>query len=165
MARSTEYRAEIAAASASHALDPTLVEAIVIRESSGLTHAYRFEPLFWGRYLRNSPVWKDANPHRVSASYGLMQVLYISAQELGFADEPEFLFVPSVGLEWGCKKLASLLEWAKGTPTATPEDQRLAAIAAYNGGRGGNVPGSTQLRNGVYARQVMTLYNDLLRVV
>lgn len=127
----TEYRAEIEAISSQFSLDPDLVEAIVLTESSGKTHAYRFEPAFWERYMKNKPQWDGANPSRVSSSYGLMQCMYPVACEMGFSENaPEYLFVPTIGLHWGCKKLRSLLDWAKQNT-----DQ---ALAAYNGGKNGN---------------------------
>lgn len=127
----TAYRAEIEALAAQFHLDPDLVEAIVLTESSGKTHAYRFEPGFWQRYMRNKPEYDGANPERVSSSYGLMQVMYPVAREMGFAENaPEYLFVPTIGLFWGCKKFRSLLDWSKQNV-----DQ---ALAAYNGGKGQN---------------------------
>jgi len=57
--------------------------------------------------------------------------MYPVACELGYAeDAPEYLFVPTIGLLWGCKKLRSLLDWSKQNV-----DQ---ALAAYNGGKGDN---------------------------
>lgn len=127
----TAYRAEIEAIAAQFHLEPDLVEAVVLTESSGKTHAYRFEPGFWQRYLKGKPQYDGANPERVSSSYGLMQVMYPVAREMGFhEDAPEYLFVPTVGLLWGCKKLRSLLDWAKQNVNQ--------ALAAYNGGKGGN---------------------------
>ena len=127
----TEYRAQIEAIAAQFHLDPDLVEAIVLTESSGKAHAYRFEPGFWDRYMKTKPQWDGANPERVSSSYGLMQIMYPVACEIGFTETaPEYLFVPTIGLLWGCKKLRSLLDWAKQNT-----DQ---ALAAYNGGKGGN---------------------------
>jgi len=127
----TAYRSDIEVAAKAHALDPDLVEALVLVESSGRTHAYRYEPRFWAKYMAARPEWRDLNPERVSASYGLMQVLFVVAVECGFsAHDPEYLFVPSIGLEYGCRKLEQLLRWSHGS---IPQ-----ALAAYNGGRGGN---------------------------
>jgi soluble lytic murein transglycosylase-like protein len=122
------YRAEIEAAAREHGLDADLVEAVVLTESAGLTHAYRFEPDFFRRYMEGKPQWIGANPRRVSASYGLTQVMFPVAVELGYVGEPEGLFVPSVALDVGCQKLAELLKWSGGNV-----DQ---ALAAYNGGKG-----------------------------
>lgn len=131
-----------------HDLTPDLVQAVCLVESSGLTHAYRVESAFWDRYLKGKPEWDGANPARVSASYGLMQVMFPVAVEHGMArtEPPEYLFVPLIGLDYGCRVLAKLLVWSRG-------DLR-AALAAYNGGRGGNKPGGP-LRNAGYADKVL----------
>jgi len=142
----TAYRAEIVAASTKHALKPDLVEALVLIESSGRTHAYRYEPQFWTKYMLGKPAWAGTNPARVSASYGLMQIMYPVAVEVGFTgSDPEYLFVPSIGLEFGCRQLAQLLAWAQGDANQ--------ALCAYNGGRGGN--GVHPFRNQPYADRVL----------
>lgn len=142
------YRPEVEAMASRHDLAPDLVQAVCLIESSGQTHAYRAEPAFWDRYLKGKPEWDGANPARVSASYGLMQVMFPTAVEHGMArtDPPEYMFVPLIGLEWGCRVLAARLEWTRG-------DVR-AALASYNGGKGGNAPGGP-LRNALYADKVL----------
>jgi soluble lytic murein transglycosylase-like protein len=143
------YDAEIAVIADKHALPIDLVTAVVLVESAGRTDAFRMEPLFWDRYMRNKPEWDGANPRRVASSYGLMQVMYTTALEFGYPgeDPPEGLFVPLVGLEYGCRVLRDRMDWAKGNPES--------ALAAYNGGKPGNAaPGV--LRNGDYARRVLT---------
>ena len=124
------YRREIAEAAAAHGLDPRVVEAVVAVESSGRTSAYRYEAGFWAKYLANHPDYRHAVPERVSASYGLMQVMYPVAREMGFPGEPEMLFVPATGLAYGCRKLAALLTWAEG--------DLQSALCAYNGGKVAN---------------------------
>jgi soluble lytic murein transglycosylase-like protein len=126
--RMTDYRREILQASREHGLDPNLVEAVVVVESSGRTDAFRFEPNFWVKYLQNNPEYQGEIPRRVSSSYGLMQLMLPVARELGLKREPEYLFVPSVNLFFGCKKLGSLIQWAGGD---IPK-----ALEAYNGGKG-----------------------------
>lgn len=118
----------IKSAAGRYGLDPQLVEAVVRTESSGNPRAYRFEPAFWDRYLKNNPAYSNSQPRRVSASYGLMQLMYPTAKdELGFNNEPEGLFIPQVSLDLGCRLLARNLKWANGDMDA--------ALAAYNGGR------------------------------
>lgn len=164
MAIRTRYKAEIDVAATKHGLDPLLVEAIVIQESGGNTDAFRFEPDFWNRYLKGNPKYRALNPRRVSSSYGLMQVMFSRLWEDRIADNdvwaPELLFVPEHGLDVGCAFFAELLAWAKTLPASghaeTPE---LVALAAYNGGRGGNDPNKNwPLRNGKYAVEVLTKY-------
>jgi soluble lytic murein transglycosylase-like protein len=142
------YRAETYAIAERHGLDHELVIAIAMVESSGRTYAYRYEPGFWMRYLAGKREWDGSNPERVSASYGLMQVMFPVAIECGYpkGDPPEYLFVPIVGIEFGCRKLRELLTWAKG--------DQAAALAAYNGGKKGNAPSASPKRNHEYVAKV-----------
>jgi len=124
----TAYGPLIADVARSYGLNARQLEAQVIVESSGYTDAFRYEREFYERYLKGKPEWADWNPRRCSSSYGLLQIMFPVARELGFTREPEFLFVPSIGLDWGAKYLRSLIDWAHG------DIER--ALAAYNGGRG-----------------------------
>jgi soluble lytic murein transglycosylase-like protein len=124
----TAYRDLIERVATGYALDPNLVEAVVIAESSGYTDAFRFEPDFYRRYLAAKPEYANQNPRRVSSSYGLMQVMYTTAQQHGYSGLPEGLFVPDVGLRYGCIHLVKMLTWADG--------EVRKALAAYNGGQG-----------------------------
>jgi len=112
-----------------YGLDPELIEAVVKTESSGNPKAYRYEPLFWKRYLQHNPKYKNLDPHKVSASYGLMQIMWPTAkEELGWkGNDPEALYAPEASLDLGCKLLVKNLKWANGDMDA--------ALAAYNGGR------------------------------
>lgn len=129
-----------------YALDPALVEAMVIHESSGVTSAIRYESAFWAKYMAADPRFLGADPKRVSSSYGLMQVMYVVALEVGFTfGDPEYLFVPEIGLDTGCKKFRQLLDWAQGVEAQ--------ALAAYNGGKKANT--TPPYRNHVYAEAVL----------
>lgn len=155
----TRYWDEIRRAAEATQLDPLLVEAVVVKESSGNTDAFRFEPDFWNRYLKPKALYAGLNPRRVSSSYGLMQIMYPVAVERGYGQStpPEAMFVPEIGLKWGCEHLKYLFRWANGTEFAgsTPQDRLLAVLASYNGGRGGNKPTDHPKRNEVYARGVL----------
>lgn len=157
----TRYKAEIDVAATKWGLDPLLVEAIVVQESSGNTDAFRFEPDFWNRYLKGNPKYRHLNPRRVSSSYGLMQTMYsrILEDKVGDNDAwaPELLFIPENGLDIGCGFFAELLSWAKSPAvTKVNVDPVLVALAAYNGGRGGNDPNKNwPLKCGAYAREVL----------
>jgi soluble lytic murein transglycosylase-like protein len=148
---SSWFREEIEAVAFRHRLDPNLIEAIVRVESSGLAHAYRFEPGFYQRYLVDNPEYDGGNPRRISASYGLMQIMYPVARELGFDGAPEELFVPLVNLEYGCKKLRELMNWSR--------DNSSQALAAYNGGKKGNE--TPPYRNHIYVIKVKTAFERI----
>jgi soluble lytic murein transglycosylase-like protein len=150
------YRAEAHAIASTMGLDPDLVIAVALVESSGRTYAYRYEPAFWRRYLAGRPEWDGANPERVSASYGLMQVMFPVAIEVGYprADPPEYLFVPTIGLTYGCRKLAETLKWSGGDIPA--------GLAAYNGGKTqDNTPGVHPKRNQTYVDKVLAMRKAL----
>lgn len=144
------YRPEVEVVAERHGLSADLVQAVCLTESSGQTHAYRAEPAFWDRYLKGKPEWDGSNPARVSASYGLMQVMFPVAVEHGMArtEPPEYLFVPLIGLTYGCLVLQRRMDWAGG-------DLR-AALASYNGGKTrDNAPGVEPKRNENYVNKVM----------
>jgi len=145
-------------------LDPYLVAAVVWCESRGRADAFRHEPRFWLRYMANHPKYrgKGLNPHRVSSSYGLMQIMWVVAEELGFKGEPEELFVPRTNLHFGCQKLVELRGWVEKFQDLPPARRQLAMLAAYNGGTGGNDP-REPLRpvNEQYAERVLASYREL----
>src|SRR5262245_49046246 len=131
----TAYRAEIAAALATNhsryldASDPAVcarVEAQILAESAGHADAFRFEPSIAAQIasgaLRPRTLPGNPEPRRIASSYGLLQILYVTACDYGFRDNPEALFVPAIGLKFGLAHLAALLEWAEGD-----RDRALAA--------------------------------------
>jgi soluble lytic murein transglycosylase-like protein len=144
----TDYAPEIIAASRAHGLDPLLVEAVVLQESSGKAHAVRFEPSV-ARWFKGNPKAAGLTPERYASSYGLMQILYATATDYGFSSAPEFLFLPQVGLDFGCMHLAAMLKWA--------QKDTMLALAAYNGGKG-NAHEAQPMR---YAAQVLRRLDEL----
>ncbi len=147
-------------------LDPQLVLALAWQESQFQANAYRFEPDFWNRYLKLNPKYQHLNPARVSASYGLMQVMYPLVHEDKLADNdalpPEHLFVPELGVETGCRHLRMLFDWAGRLGIEDYNVVTEAALASYNGGRGGNNPTKDNpLRNAKYARKVLSKRAEL----
>jgi soluble lytic murein transglycosylase-like protein len=158
------YRTEIAAVAAAHRLDPDLVAAVVEQESAGHFYAYRYEPAFFTRYLASIPAYATRDPHEVSASFGLMQIMFTTAVEHGFAGDPWDLFAPLASLEYGCRHLASLVAWARGLYTGlTTQADRVvlrSALAAYNGGKQQNLP-EGPLRNRAYADEVLERYDRI----
>jgi soluble lytic murein transglycosylase-like protein len=154
------YKDMIAQIADRYGLEPALVAAVVWKESDFQTNAFRFEPDFWNRYLKTNPKYRQLNPLRVSSSYGLMQVMYCRVHEDRLLDNdalpPEHLFVPEMGLNTGCAFLRELIDWAVAQGATAPLDLE-AALAAYNGGRGGNHPLKDKpLRRAVYARDVLS---------
>jgi Soluble lytic murein transglycosylase and related regulatory proteins (some contain LysM/invasin domains) len=145
----TPYRPLIEKTATDFGLDCNLVEAVVIAESNGCTDAFRFESGFYDLYLKDKPEYATLLPRRASSSYGLMQVMYPTAREYGFGELPELLFLPDVGLKFGCMHLRKMLRLCNG-------DVRYA-LASYNGGFG-NRQKTTPLR---YAARVLKLYDSV----
>lgn len=155
-----------------HGLDPKVVVALVGVESGGNEFAWNPEPPY--RYYwdvrRNRP-FRTPTPEELrsekppldfpafagdpdqewwgqAASWGVCQVMGAVARELGFKGPYLTELVrPELSLEYGCRVLARNLEWAKG--------DLASALAAYNGGRVGNAPGTVPLRNQAYADKVL----------
>jgi soluble lytic murein transglycosylase-like protein len=124
-------RADIDRVASAYGLDSNLLLAQVMTESSGDPNAFRYENLYFMRYIRDNPAAKAAKFGPLAAcSFGLMQILLETACEIGFIGQPWELFQPAIGLEWGAKYLRSLIEWSGGNVDA--------ALAAYNGGKLGN---------------------------
>lgn len=157
------YRPQIVLAATRHHLDPDLVDALVQKESTGRFYAYRYEPDFFQDYLASKPEYRDRNPYEVSASFGLMQVMYTTALEHGFVGDPWDLFSPTRNLEIGCTILASLLTWARTHVPGSSSNEQIAmrrlALGAYNGGRGNaRKPVPVQ-----YALSVLGIYDRIRR--
>ena len=147
--RSAQYRTAFARMAGERLLDPRLIEAVVMTESSGRTDAIREEPQIGDR------------------SRGLMQVLERTAKALGFPAHESFdrLFDPDVGILYGVKVLTQNLDSAnKGTKARTdgtyailttpfPREVRIA-LARYNGGWRGNPRLDGTLRNESYVTKV-----------
>lgn len=155
-----QFRPYIEKAAATHGLDPDLVEAIVLQESAGRWFAYRYEPAFFNRYLAKNPLYAKRDPREVSASYGLCQVMFTTAIENGFVGQPWDLFRPEVALDLGCRHFAGLLKWAR--QYGRDEKTTIAsALAAYNGGKQGNIADDMQDRNAHYAQSVLSHYRKV----
>jgi hypothetical protein len=101
----TTHRPLIDTVAARYALDADLLEAQVIIESSGQADAFRWEEGFYQHYILGKTLpYGDLGP-LAACSYGLLQIMFAVAYELGFRGRPEELFVPAVGLDLGAKKL------------------------------------------------------------
>ena len=107
-------------------IDPDLIEAIVMTESSGNPNATRYEPAFYKKYIVPLDLPEEFGKKRAT-SYGLMQIMYQSAIEDGYKDEAEKLLIPDVGLNWGVKHLKKKID-------RYGKQDINRAIAAYNAG-------------------------------
>jgi hypothetical protein len=96
-----------------HGIEPKLVVAIIMKESSGVTFRARFEPEW--RYFVGVSIWAQklvqsfaTEKSQQQTSWGLMQVMGSVARERGFCDYLPRLIEPELGIEYGCKQLAYL---------------------------------------------------------
>jgi len=100
------------------------VLALIWQESAGNPRAYRFEQGFWAQYLDGRAEWTrgltgaalESWIERCSASYGLMQIMFPTACDHGLSPsaEPEFLFQPSMCLDYGIRHWKLCLTRAGG---------------------------------------------------
>lgn len=144
---SSDVAAAVSMSSGHHGVDPCLLAALIIKESSGNPAAIRYEPQY--RYvwdvLKNRPYSQTA-PSPLQAppdfkglggvhpqlewtlqkcSIGACQVMGAVARELGFPGQfLTELIAPEIGIEYGAKKLGMLLK------KFDVED----ALSAYNAG-------------------------------
>ncbi len=133
-------------------LDPWLVLGIVAQESLGVPTALRPEPGFWRRYgvnilkaavasvSKNDDRWEQY-PEIASCSFGLCQVLYATALEVGFdLQYPSDLCDPACGIEAGCKvlrtkyDLTARLAARSGLPPLQEPELTRQSLLHYNGG-------------------------------
>lgn len=154
---SAKYRAVYQKHASARLLDPRLIEAVVMTESSGRTEAVRAEPRIGDE------------------SRGLMQVLGKTARALGFPahESPDALFDPDVGVLYGVKVLTQNLDgFNKSTKqrgdghyaqlvTPFPREIRVA-LARYNGGARGNPGPDGTLRNESYVAKVESWFRAVV---
>lgn len=166
------YRAEILSASRAHEIEPKRLLALIWQESYGGMNGagewsparlYRYEPGFWNRYLRGRPEWAaptgagqaatEAHKRRVSASYGVCQIMFPTAVLFGLqrTDPPEVLLNPRVNLDlagkilrhWREKGLSWRRTWLRynggGRPAYADEiEHKLERVMAFSVGGGGS---------------------------
>ena len=141
-----------------YSLPPAIVEAVIQVESAGNPWAIRHEPAFYDRYVKGkghkvqSPCSRDTEERARAMSFGLMQVMGQTAREEGFSGTYiAELCDPAVGIEFGCKHLAT-----HASRFPAPRYGWDAVCAAYNGGAGA-VHGPGSYRNPEYPSKILRL--------
>ena len=150
-----------------YGLKKLLLKALAIRESALDPKAYRHEPGFWNRYLKNNSKWKDKDPALVSSSWGLCQLMYVVAVELGFpmGMTGEELCDPVTNIELAAKHLRRSLDLIHKKNVCVEHiglNPLVVAIARYNGGAGGNPDNDGRLRTQAYADKVIKTWSELI---
>lgn len=142
------------------------LKSIAMVESAMDPSAYRYEPDFWNRYMKDNPEWSDTDSRITSASYGLMQLMYVVAVELGFSRDrdPKELYDPMTNILLAAKRLRNHLDRMAKYPKDTFKDYWPweLALAWYNGGRGNNPRDDGSLRNPEYVEKVRKAKWDLI---
>jgi soluble lytic murein transglycosylase-like protein len=110
---------------------PDLVCAICEQESNWNTRAARYEPGFLWTH-ESVAISKKLSMSVATAqnlqkfSFGLMQIMWVTAMDLHFDGHPFDLLNPEIGIVWGARLLAQKMK-------TYPGDH--GYIAAYNSGR------------------------------
>lgn len=168
-----------------YGLKKLFLKAVAIRESSLNQRAYRFEPGFWANHsadiLAKYPDLEGRDINEVSASYGLMQLMFTTAWAMGFRGIGEELYDPILNVEFGARLLRTNLDLAlsggyifkpiwddeKKTWKFKPNFFWLSpadiALARYNGGGRGNPDAEGSIRNYKYVKGVLKNWDDLIQ--
>ena len=162
----TKYDKIFCLMSRKYSIPKLLLKALAIRESALRPDAYRYEPKFWEKYLKDNPEWEGEDPAVVSASWGLCQLMYVVAVELGFKKgrTGEELCDPVVNIELAAKKLRLILDTLYKYKIPDKNFMLLPitiALCRYNGGGGGNPMDDGTLRTQKYADKVMRTWTEL----
>jgi soluble lytic murein transglycosylase-like protein len=124
------------AAATRYSLAPSIVCAMVERESTWNPWKIRYEPAFFNKYVLpaySSNKFDITEAKARSISWGLMQVMGEDAREFGLIGEIPMLCDPNIGLDYGCKIFAHKLKVQSGN---VPN-----ALLAWNGGSNPKYPG------------------------
>ncbi len=121
-------------------IDPALIAAMVMVESSGKAYRARYEPEVSDNYLVDVKghalrLGITASTERIQqrTSWGLLQVMGFTARDDGFTGLLPELCLQEVGLEWGCKHL-KLLQKRFGVRPGLRLEWDEPTVAAYNAG-------------------------------
>jgi len=111
-------------------VDPNLIKAICLKESSWITWTVRYEPR-WTYFYKHElfanslGITPDTEKMLQSMSWGCMQIMGSVARELGYSGHLTQLCDPELGIYYGTKKLNELFKKYQ-----TKEE----VISAYNQG-------------------------------
>lgn len=154
-----------------YGIQKLMLKAVAICESALDERAYRFEKSFWpnkkGRILSLFPeleaVAEEHGLGYISASYGLMQIMFTTGWGLGLRGTDEDLYNPVYNIQLGAKLLRNnkLGIITSGTWRDTSYEVMDIALARYNGGSRGNPDSNGELRNIKYVKKVRRVLCDL----
>ena len=126
-----------------YGLPPDLICAICEQESGWNPWAIRYEPVFYAHYI--APNEPETTESRAQAfSWGLMQVMGLTARELKFKGHLASMCDPATGLDVGCRVFATKMKQARNDVAK--------ALLLYNGGADKNYPDEVLARVNAYAQ-------------
>lgn len=133
-------------------IEEALIKAIIKVESNFYPFAFRvdYEVLKNKSWYLNILKGEEKNKKEYYASYGLMQILYGTAKELGYKGEPYNLFNPEENIKYGCSLLKRLLDKYKDIKDV---------ISSYNAGSPQKKDG--KYINNLYVEEVYKIYKTL----
>lgn len=164
-----EFRDIIAAFNLNYDLDLDLLEAVALRESAskkfpqGNPCATRYEPGYWEKYYADEPeqelfsLYGTRHPKRLATSYGLFQVMFGTAYDMGFRGPPEKLIILQFNILYALKYLSSCKEIAIGENHPGYSIQ-FVMLCKYNGGLGAMPPFERQKN---YAKWVLKKRDEI----
>jgi soluble lytic murein transglycosylase-like protein len=140
-------------------IDPDLIEAFCLVESSGNPRATRYEANFYKTYiqpmLHNNAITPEEAMGRAT-SFGIMQIMGQVAREKGFKGKFEELFEPGTGLFWSLKHLKHFID--KYAPNLDN------AIASYNAGSP-RKDDSGNYRNQIYVDRIHKFLKQIKGII
>ena len=163
----TEFDSVFCSRSKKYGLRKLLLKSIAICESSLNKDAYRYEPAFWDKYLKNNPLYKDKEIALVSASHGLFQIMFPTACELLETKAEltrEDLCNPFLNTELAAKYIRKILDKVIAQRVCdkyywfSPIE---VVMARYNSGYTSNPSDDGVLRGQKYADRIMKTWCDL----
>jgi soluble lytic murein transglycosylase-like protein len=134
----TKWKPSIISAASAQGIPASLLASVVAQESDGIADAYRYEPAFYDRYIKNNSDWighkYHGSPKIISASYGLCQLMFTTAYETAdrelkarISANAAILYDVGINLGLGAKLIKKLM---------TQYGNRRDTLAAYNAGKG-----------------------------
>lgn len=124
-----ELISKVRAIALTHEIPPDVALGLCEHESSWITTATKYEPNFRAKYIEDNPKYKnesEESKQQLSTSFGLAQIILVTAREHGFDGDPESLILVDLSVWFGLK----YLRWELDKHDA---DIR-AALNGYNGG-------------------------------
>ena len=125
-------------------LEPHIVKGVVWKESSFDPGAYRYERGFYRRYIKDNNDFKNhvlyPFPRTISASYGLCQIMYTTALEMGYNELGDplrtffELYDPVINIRLGCKYLATIKKRFANRSYPFYSNDTEKMLSAYNAG-------------------------------